>query len=171
VGLSVIMGAKLAGASQIIAIDAYEAKGDIALAFGATDFLINSPETNNAVRGMTGGRGADYVFEAVGIPALQEQSLDLSRPGGMAVLVGISPMGSGTNLPGAVIARQEKTVAGSYYGTANTARAFPLYADLYLKGKLDLDRLVSKKYPLEKINDAYADMLSGKIARGVITFD
>lgn len=170
VGLSVIMGAKLAGAAQIIALDAHEAKGDLALAFGATDFLLNRPETNDAVRGMTGGRGADYVFEAVGIPALQEQSLELTRPGGTAVLVGISPMGSGTNLPGAILTRQEKTVTGSYYGTANTARDFPLYADLYQKGKLDLDRLISKKYPLEKINEAYADMLSGEVARGVLVF-
>ncbi len=170
VGLSVIMGAKLAGAAQIIALDAHEAKGDMALAFGATDFLLNHPETNDAVRQMTGGRGADYVFEAVGIPALQEQSLELTRPGGTAVLVGISPMGSGTNLPGAILTRQEKTVTGSYYGTANTARDFPLYADLYQKGKLDLDRLISKKYPLEKINEAYADMLSGGVARGVLVF-
>ncbi len=170
VGLSVIMGAKLAGAAQIIALDAHEAKGDLAFAFGATDFLLNRPETNAAVRGMTGGRGADYVFEAVGIPALQEQSLELTRPGGTAVLVGISPMGSGTNLPGAILTRQEKTVTGSYYGTANTARDFPLYADLYQKGKLDLERLISKKYPLEKINEAYADMLSGEVARGVLVF-
>lgn len=171
VGLSIIMGAKLAGASQIIVVDAYEAKRDIALGFGATDFLLNTLETNDTIRGMAGGRGADYVFEAVGIPALQEQSLDVTRPGGTAVLVGVSPMGSGTNLPGAIITRQEKTVTGSYYGTANTVRDFPLYADLYLKGKLDLDSLISKKYPLEKINEAYADMLRGEIARGVIVFD
>jgi Zn-dependent alcohol dehydrogenase len=86
------------------------------------------------------------------------------------VLAGISPMGSETNLPGAVITRQEKTIAGSYYGTANTARDFPLYGDLYLKGLLDLDRLVSKTYRLDQINEAYADMLDGKLARGVIAF-
>lgn len=170
VGLSVIMGSKLAGAAQIITVDAHESKGDIALAFGATDFILNRPETNEAVRSLTGGRGADYVFEAVGIPALQEQSLELTRPGGTAILVGISPMGSGTNLPGAILTRQEKTVTGSYYGTANTARDFPLYADLYLNGKLDLDRLISKKYPLEQINEAYAEMLGGEAARGVIVF-
>ena len=65
---------------------------------------------------------------------------------------------------------QEKTVTGSYYGTANTARDFPLYADLYQRGKLDLDRLISKTYQLEQINEAYADMLKGEIARGVIVF-
>jgi Zn-dependent alcohol dehydrogenase len=133
--------------------------------------MINRPEIHDAIRGMTGGRGADYVFEAVGIPALQEQSLELTRPGGTTILVGISSMGSGTNLPGAIITRQEKTVTGSYYGTANTARDFPLYADLYMKGKLDLDRLVSKKYPLAQINEAYIDMLSGETARGVIIFE
>ena len=94
----------------------------------------------------------------------------LGTIGGVIVLAGISPMGSATNLPGAVITRQEKTVMGSYYGTANTARDFPLYADLYLKGKLDLARLVSKTYRLEQINEAYADMLSGAVARGVIVF-
>ena len=85
-------------------------------------------------------------------------------------LTGVSPMGSGTNLPGAIITRQEKTVTGSYYGSANTVRDFPLYADLYLKGKLDLDRLISKTYSLEEINEAYADMLGGEMARGLIVF-
>ncbi len=170
VGLSVIMGAKLAGASRIIAIDTNEAKGDIAKAFGATDILISRPDTNDAIRSLTEGRGADYVFEAIGIPAVQEQCLDAVRPGGLVVLVGVSPMGSGTNLPGAIITRQEKTITGSYYGSANTARDFPLFADLYLKGLLDLDRLVSKTFTLDQINQAYAEMLAGEIARGVILF-
>lgn len=171
VGLSIIMGARLASAGRIIAIDTNEAKGDIAHAFGATDILLAGPHANDAIRDLTEGRGADYVFEAIGIPAVQEQCLDAVRPGGTVVLVGISPMGSATNLPGAIIARQEKTVTGSYYGTANTARDFPLYADLYLKGQLDLDRLVSHTYPLEQINQAYADMLGGELARGVIVFE
>ena len=170
VGLSIIMGAQLAGAGQIIAIDTNETKGDLAQSFGATDVLINSPDVVQDIRNLTEGRGADYVFEAIGLPAVQEQSLDAVRPAGTLVLVGVSPMGSRTNLPGAVITRQEKTVIGSYYGTSNTARDFPLYADLYLRGKLDLERLISRKYKLDQINDAYADMLSGEIARGVIRF-
>ncbi|MBI3761262.1 MAG: Zn-dependent alcohol dehydrogenase [Chloroflexi bacterium] len=171
VGLSVIMGARLAGASRIIAVDRAEGKLDIAKEFGATDVLMAGPDAVGAIKKLTEGRGADYVFEAIGLPAVQEQCLDAVRPGGTVVLVGVSPMGSGTNLPGAIITRQEKTVTGSYYGSANTARDFPLYADLYLKGKLDLDRLISKTYPLEQINEAYADMLSGEIARGVIVFE
>jgi NDMA-dependent alcohol dehydrogenase len=170
VGLSVIMGAKLAGASRIIAVDKAEGKLDIAKSFGATDVVMAGSEATRAVQALTHGRGADYVFEAIGIPAVQEQSLAATRKGGTLVLVGISPMGSGTNLPGAIIARQEKTITGSYYGTANPARDFPLIADLYQRGLLDLGRLVSRQYPLEKINEAYADMLSGELARGVIVF-
>jgi S-(hydroxymethyl)glutathione dehydrogenase / alcohol dehydrogenase len=170
VGLSIIMGAQLAGAARIIAIDTNETKGDMAQEFGATDILMARPDTNDAIRSLTAGRGADYAFEAIGIPAVQEQCLDAVRPGGTAVLVGVSPMGSGTNLPGAVITRQEKTVTGSYYGSANTARDFPLYAELYRQGKLDLGRLISRTYPLEQINEAYQEMLGGEIARGVIVF-
>lgn len=168
VGLSIVMGARLAGAGQIIAVDRTETKCDLALAFGATGALLAGADTNEAIRTLTEGRGADYVFEAIGIPAVQEQCLDAVRPGGLVVLVGISPMGSSTNLPGAIIARQEKTITGAYYGSANPARDFPLLVDLYLRGKLDLDRLVSKTYTLPQINEAYADMLSGEIARGVI---
>jgi Zn-dependent alcohol dehydrogenase len=170
VGLNIIMGAKLAGASRIIAVDKSEAKGDMALEFGATDILMASPTTNDEIRGLTGGRGADYVFEAIGIPAIQEQCLDAARPGGTVVLAGISPMGSSTNLPGAIITRQEKTVTGTYYGSANTARDFPLFAELYLQGQLDLDRLVTRTYALDQINEAYAAMLSGELARGVIVY-
>ncbi len=79
-------------------------------------------------------------------------------------------MGSSTNLPGAILTRQEKTVTGSYYGSANTMRDFPLYADLYLKGQLDLGRLVTRTYALDQINKGYADMLKGEIARGLIVF-
>jgi NDMA-dependent alcohol dehydrogenase len=170
VGLNIIMGAKLAGAGQIIAIDTNETKGDLAQSFGATEVLISSPDVLQDIRNLTEGRGADYVFEAIGIPAVQELCLAAARPGGTIVFVGLSPMGSNTNLPGAVITRQEKTIVGSYYGTANTARDFPLYADLYLQGKLELERLVSKTYSLEQINEAYADMLNGELARGVIRF-
>ncbi|MBP8947702.1 MAG: Zn-dependent alcohol dehydrogenase [Candidatus Promineofilum sp.] len=170
VGLNVIMGAKLAGASRIIAVDLHEAKGDLALAFGATDFVMAGPSAVEAIKALTEGRGADTVFEVIGVPAVQEECLAAVRPGGMVVLAGVSPMGSATNLPGALITRQEKTVTGTYYGSANPARDFPLYAGLYQRGLLDLGRLISRTYALEQINEAYADMLGGEIARGLIVF-
>jgi len=170
VGLNIIMGARLAGAAHIIAIDTNETKGDIATEFGATEILISGPEVINAIKRITGGRGADYVFEAVGLPHVQEECLSAVRPGGMVILAGLSAMGSSTNIPGAILTRQEKTITGSYYGSANPTRDFPLYAGLYQRGFLALDKLVSRTYTLEQINEAYAEMLSGEIARGLIVY-
>lgn len=170
VGLSSIMGATLVGANRIIAVDVNETKMEMAKAFGATDTLISSPDIHKDIQEITDGRGADYVFEAVGIPAVQEQALKAVRPGGTLVLEGLAPMGSETNLPGADITRRELTIKGSYYGSANTAHDFPLYADLYMNKKLDLDRLITKTYTLEEINMAYEELNEGKIARSVIVF-
>ena len=171
VGLSAVLGAGLAGAARIIAVDRAESKRPIALACGATDFLLVGPNTVEEIQALTGGRGADYTVEAVGLPAVQETCLAAARPGGTIILAGLAPMGSSTNLPGAIITRQEKTIKGSYYGSASPARDFPFFADLYLQGRLDLDQLVSRTYTLEEINEAYADMLAGVVARGVILFD
>ncbi len=170
VGLSIIMGARLAGASRIIAVDRSEAKGDLAQAFGATHVLMAGPSTVDEIKRLTGNRGADFTFEAIGIPAVQEESLAATRPGGMVIFVGLSAMGSSTNLPGAIIARQEKTIKGSYYGSTDPRRDFPFLADLYLQGKLDLDQMITRTYSLDQINEAYEDMLKGEGARGVIVF-
>lgn len=170
VGLSIVMGAALAGAGRIIVVDRVPHRLEQAADFGATHAVGAGPEAINEIRSMTNGRGADYVFEAIGIPAVQEEALRAARPGGTVILAGISPVGSATNLPGAILTRQEKTVAGTYYGTANVSRDFPLLAELYLSGKLDLDRMVTRRYGLADINEAYADLLRGEGARGVIVF-
>lgn len=169
VGLSIVMGAVAAGASVIIAVDPHPLRRQKALELGATHAVSSNPIA--AVREATAGRGADYVFEAVGDPAVQEMCLEATRPGGVVVLSGIAPMGSGTNFPGAILTRQEKTVMGSYYGTADPARDFPLYAQMMVDGRLPLAKLVSRRYRLDQINEAYADMLSGATTRGVVVFD
>ncbi|MAU10296.1 MAG: alcohol dehydrogenase [Anaerolineaceae bacterium] len=171
VGLNVIQGAALAGATTIIAVDTNESKMAIARTFGATHTLMSDTHTVAAIRKLTGGRGADHVFESVGLARLQEEGLEATRPGGTLTLVGLSPMGTATNLPGAVLTRTEKTVRGSYYGSVSPKRDFPRFLDMYQAGRLKLDELISKKYPLEQINEAYADMLSGTVARGVIVFE
>ncbi|MBI3270919.1 MAG: Zn-dependent alcohol dehydrogenase [Planctomycetes bacterium] len=171
VGLSIILGAKLAGAASILAIDRVPAKAEAARAFGATDAVAGTPdELVQAVRARTAGRGADFVFEAVGVPAVQELCIEAARPGGQVVFVGLAPMGTATNLPGAVLVRKELTVKGSYYGTCRPARDFARIAAWYREGRLDLERLISRTYRLDEINEAYADMLSGATARGVIVF-
>lgn len=170
VGLNVLQGALLGGASIIIAVDTQPAKESLARQFGATDFLLSSEHLLEDIRDLTGGRGADHAFEAVGLPRLQELALDAARPGGSVVLAGLSPMGSATNLPGAVITRQEKTIKGSYYGSVDARRDFPLLLDYYLDGKLKLDELVSQHWQLEQINQAFDVMLTGEVARGVVVF-
>jgi NDMA-dependent alcohol dehydrogenase len=173
VGLNIIQGAKLCGASQIIAVDTNEMKMQIARDFGATHSVRHGRDahaTLEQIRALTDGRGADHAFEAVGLPALQELAFEAARPGGTVTLAGLSPMGSSTNLPGALITRQEKTIKGSYYGTVHAPRDFPILLDLYMDGKLQLDELISRRWRLEQINDAFADMLSGGVARGVIVF-
>jgi Zn-dependent alcohol dehydrogenase len=168
VGLSIVMGAAAAGASTIVAVDPHPTRLAKALELGATQVCQSNPI--DTIRSLTGGRGADYVFEAVGDPSVQELCLEAARPGGVVVLSGIAPMGSGTNFPGAILTRQEKTVMGSYYGTSDPARDFPLYAQMMADGRLPLEKLVTKRYKLEQINEAYEDMLAGRTARGVVVF-
>jgi S-(hydroxymethyl)glutathione dehydrogenase/alcohol dehydrogenase len=170
VGLNILQGAHLAGASTIIAVDTNPTKMDMARQFGATHGLIAGADTLAKIRDLTGGRGAEHVFESVGAASIQEAALAAVRPGGTLTLVGLSPMGTGTNLPGAVIVRQEKTIKGSYYGSVSPRRDFPLLLDLYMAGRLKLDELVSQQYRLDQINEAYDAMLSGAVARGVIVF-
>ena len=170
VGLSIIIAARLAGAHPIIAVDRNEARLDFARSLGASDGVLAGPDVVGRVRSATGGWGADHVFDATGIPAVQEECLEAARPGGTVILAGIAPMGSATNLPGAVITRQEKTVAGCYYGKSNPARDFPFIAGLRAAGLFDIDRMITRTYPLDRINEAYADLLGTEPGRGVIVF-
>jgi S-(hydroxymethyl)glutathione dehydrogenase/alcohol dehydrogenase len=172
IGLSILLGAQLAGAQQIIAVDRSARKLEYARSLGATDVIVaGEGDTVEAVRRLTDGRGADVSFEAVGVAALQTACVEMTRPGGKAVLVGLTAMGSETVFSGATLVRQEKQVLGSYYGTANTTRDFPLILDLYMAGRLNLGALVSETYPLAEINRAFEVMLAGDMARGVVVFE
>lgn len=171
VGLSIILGARLAGANNIIATDIIPDRADLARRLGAQHFVTASNRAPAAIRSLTEGRGADYVFDATGIPGVQEQCLEAARPGGLIVLAGLAPVGSRTKLPGAVITREEKTITGSYYGSANPHEDFDCYARCYLGGKLDLDALITRTYRLEAINAAYSDLMGGQLARGIIIFE
>ena len=170
VGLNIIQGAALAGAYPVIAIDTNSSKMEIAREFGATHTLYSDESAVSQIQALTGGRGADHVFESVGLTSLQESALEATRPGGMLTLVGLSPMGSGTNLPGAIITRTEKTIRGSYYGSVHPRRDFPRFLDMYADGRLKLDEMITRRYRLDEINEAYASMLTGAVARGVIVF-
>src|SRR5205814_9379600 len=168
VGLSIIQGGRLCGAEPIIAVDTAVKKIWVAKHFGARSAILSSDDVIGIVKHHTGGRGADHVFEAVGVPAVQEKALECVRPGGMLTLAGLAPMGSATNFPSAVITREEKTIRGSYYGSVHAPRDFPMLLDLYAAGKLNLDDMITRRYPLERISEAYQDMNAGELARGVI---
>ncbi len=170
VGLNIIQGARLCGADPIIAVDADANKLSPARDFGATHTLPYDDAIVRRIQTLTGGRGADCVFEAAGIPALQEVAFDALRPGGQLTLIGTTPDDSRTNLPGAVITRTEKIIRGSFYGSCHPRRDVPALLDLYLAGKLKLRELITRRYSLEQINAAYADLVSGELARGVIVF-
>ncbi len=170
IGLNIIQAAKLAGAHPIIAVDRTDAKLKIARQFGATHGALPD-DALETIRSLTSGRGAEHVFEAVGRPSVQEVALEAVAAGGTLTLVGLAPMNTSTNLSGAAIVRQEKTVRGSYYGTVNPRRDFPMFLDWYAEGRLALDALVTREYRLEQINEAYSAMLTGEVGRGVIIFD
>ena len=171
VGLSAIMGCKLAGARAIVAADPVAFKRETALALGATHVVDpGSEDVGGLARELTDGRGADYAFDTAGAPGVVAQAYDAVRRGGTVVSVGLPPEGVTADLPAADLPREEKVVTGSFYGSCRPQVDMPLVIDLYLEGRLDLDALVSRTYTLDEINEAFAAMNAGEVARGVIVF-
>lgn len=169
VGLNVVQGAALAAASQIIAIDVLDRKLEMAEEFGATHFVNASTEDPvKAVRRITEG-GADYAFEVVGNPALVSQAFDMVRRGGEAIMIGLSPFGEKTSIDTRGLLG-EKVLRGSSYGSIRARIDIPRFVDLYMAGRLKLDELVRRTYPLEGINEAFAAMKAGEVARSIVTF-
>ncbi len=169
VGLSCINGAELAGAGRIIAVDTVENKLDMAKTFGATD-VVNASDVNavGEVRELTGG-GVQYSFEAIGLKQTAEQAFSMLRPGGTATIIGMIPIGVKIELTGAAFL-QEKKIQGSMMGSNRFRVDMPRFIDFYLAGKLHLDEMVSKRIELSRVNEAFADMKSGSVARSVIIF-
>jgi S-(hydroxymethyl)glutathione dehydrogenase/alcohol dehydrogenase len=170
VGLNVIQGCVLAGAEKVIAVDIHPNKLEMAREFGATHFVDASKEDPVAkVRELTGG-GVDYAFEAIGLPQAITQAFDMVRAGGEAIVVGMAPLGSEATISAPAFLT-EKVLRGCIYGSARPRFDMPRLLDLYMVGKLKLDELVSRTYPLEGINDAFEAMKNGEVARSVIAFD
>ena len=170
VGLNVIMGSVLSNARQIIAVDINEGKLEFAMKFGATHSV--NPTQQDAVervKELTGGRGVDYAFEVFGSPDTTAQAFDMTKKGGTAVVVGISPWGTKAPIDPVALVRDDKLLRGSYYGSSRMSADMPKYIDMYLSGKLPLDDLVTRRYSLDQINEAYDDLQRGEIGRGVIT--
>jgi NDMA-dependent alcohol dehydrogenase len=168
VGLCAIMGAVLAGAARIVAADLNPSRLEMATSFGATDVVDASREdVVQAVRELTGG-GVDYAFEVIGLPATVVQAVRALRAGGTAVAIGIAPVGSAAPVDLLDLVRQEKTLKGSIYGSTRPQSDFPRLFELYRRGRLPLDRLVTRRWPLEEINEAYEALIAGTEPRSVL---
>jgi S-(hydroxymethyl)glutathione dehydrogenase/alcohol dehydrogenase len=169
VGLNVIQGAALAAAEPIIAIDLLERKLEMAREFGATHLIDAAKEDPvEAVRALTGG-GADYTFEVIGSPDAISQAFDMVHAGAEAIMVGVSPFASKTSIDTRGLLA-EKVLRGCVYGSIRPRVDIPRYIDLYMAGRLKLDELVSRTYSLEEINEAFAAMKAGEVARSIIAF-
>ncbi|MCB1693669.1 MAG: Zn-dependent alcohol dehydrogenase [Pseudomonadales bacterium] len=166
VGLNCVQGARLAGAHRIIAIDVLPDKLEMAARFGATDFINASAEEDvvRKVVELTQGR-LDYAFEAIGLGKTVEQAFAMIRPGGTAVAVGVTAQN--VTVPGRAFLAEKKLI-GSLYGSASIHYMIPRLVDLYMEDKIMLDELVSKRRPLSEINEAFADLEAGHVARSVL---
>ncbi len=171
VGLSIIQGARIAGANRIIAVDTLPWKLELAAKMGATD-CVNAAEVNavEAVRELTSG-GVDYAFEAIGVKQTVEQACSMARRGGAAVIVGVVPAGTSIEFDGLDLVIQQKRILGSIMGSNRFRIDMPRYVEFYMSGRLLLDEMISERFKLDDINVAIQKLRDGKVARGVIDFD
>jgi len=169
VGLSAVMGAKLAGAGKIIAVDTLSRKLNMAKKLGA-DYVINAKKEDPIMKVMElTGAGADYALECIGNVNVMTQAFASIRFGGKFIVVGMAPLGTMLS-----IAPFEfllgKTITGTVQGDIKAQIDIPRYIDLYMNGKLPIDKLITKSYSLDEINEAFEALAKGEIIRSVIKF-
>ena len=169
IGLCAIMGAKMAGASKIIAVDVLDQKLVKAQELGA-NYVVNATQENPQQRVMEiTGEGADCSIESIGNVNVMAQAFGSIHVGGTCVVVGAAPLGDMLS-----IAPYElllgKTLVGSMLGNVRSQLDVPRYVDFYMEGQLPVEKLVSKYYKLDEINEAFADLEQGEIIRGVVRF-
>jgi len=170
VGVNVIQGARLMNASRIIAVDIKREKLEFCKRFGATDVVdASAVDAVAAVRELTGG-GVDMAFEVFGSGKTIAQCVDVLRPNGTAVIVGLAPETDRSELEVTGIVRNQKHLMGCYYGSASPHETFNKVLDFYQRGLIDVAGQITRRYRLEEINEAFDDLVSGKPGRGVITY-
>jgi S-(hydroxymethyl)glutathione dehydrogenase/alcohol dehydrogenase len=171
VGLSIIQGARIGGARQIIGVDVFQSKLEMARRVGATH-VVNGAEDDpvKVIRALTGGAGVDHAFEAVGVAKLVRQAIESLAIRGTATIVGVLPPDAMIEFPWMAI-RPECRVQTSRMGSNRFRTDIPLYLDFYSQGRLLLDEMVTRRGRLGDINDAFRAMKAGEVARTVLTFD
>ena len=171
VGLSIVQGARIGGARQIIGVDVFDSKLEMAKRVGATH-VVNSAQDDpvKAVRALTGGAGVDHAFEAVGNAKLVRQAIESLAIRGTATIVGVLPPDATIEFPWMAI-RPECRVQTSRMGSNRFRLDIPLYLEFYRQGRLMLDEMVSRRGRLDDINEAFRTMKAGEVARTVLTFN
>lgn len=171
VGLSCMLGAQVAGASQIIAIDEKEDKLGVARQLGATDTVwTGDPDCVEKVKALTNG-GVDFAFEMAGRVGAMQLAYDVTARGGTTVSSGLSPFSQNFTIQHCALVGDEKTVKGSYMGSCIPERDLPRFISLYRDQKLPIDRLRSATLPLDKINEGYDLLSDADTIRQIVMFD
>lgn len=172
IGLNVLQGAAFSGADPIIAIDVVDRKLEASTVFGATH-AVNAAQCDaaDAVKQLTGGTGADYVFVTLGSAKAIQEGFSMTAPRGSAVIIGLPPVKESITLPPLEFVRDERTLTGCFMGSINLGIDIPRLASLYLGGRLKLDELITGRYPLDRINDAIASLDGGEALRNIIVFE
>jgi S-(hydroxymethyl)glutathione dehydrogenase / alcohol dehydrogenase len=169
VGISVIQGARVAGAAEIVAVDLVDDKLETAKKFGATHAV--KPDDLAGLQGeLTGGAGFDYAFEAIGNPITMRAAYDAIRRGGMAVIVGVGRADQTFELSAFEMFYGEKHLVGSYYGSTDVRSDFHRIIRLWRAGKIDLEAMITREIEIDDINDALGAMERGEVVRQVISF-
>ena len=170
VGLSIVQGARIGGARRIIAVDKFDSKLELARELGATD-TVNASEADPvaAIRELTGGDGVNHAFEAVRIPALVSQAVQSLAIHGTATIVGVMPAGAMIEFPWEAL-RPECRLQTSRMGSNAFRFDIPHYLELYAQGRLKLDEMITRRLPLDGINEAFRAMDEGDGARSVLVF-
>jgi S-(hydroxymethyl)glutathione dehydrogenase/alcohol dehydrogenase len=169
VGISAIQGAKIAGAAEILAVDLNPRKLDEAKAFGATHACVPD-DFADAMMTITGGDGFDFALECIGNPATMRAAFDATRRGGMCCIVGVGRMEQMVSFSAFELFFVEKTLVGSYYGGTDVRSDFHKLLRLYKNGKLDLDRMITRRLKIGDINSGLEEMAKGEVVRQVIEF-
>ena len=171
VGLSVVMGAVIAGAERIVGVDRVQTKLDLARELGATDTIlaVDRASTIEAIKEATDG-GPDVAFEAIGLQETIEQAIEVLPPGGTGVLVGLTPFGIRASFDVFPFVDGARRILGSNYGHAVAAEDFPRYAQLHLDGRLPIDRLIDRRIGLDDLEAAFDRMRRGEGLRSVVAF-
>jgi S-(hydroxymethyl)mycothiol dehydrogenase len=172
VGCAAIAGARLAGASTVIGVDLDPRKLELARSFGATHVVdASSTDPVEAVRAATGGNGADVCIEAVGNPKVMEQAFFARDLAGTLVQVGVPTPDMRIELPMIEFFGRGGRLKPSWYGDCLPSRDFPMLIDLYLQGRLDLDRFVSETITLDGVEEAFHRMERGEVLRSVVLIE